>query len=411
MREECRQLTESELQALRELYEEVSFDDLGPMILDDASSPDRSREFIKLDKSGGRRVYTAELRRLKDYLPCNAKKPHVKLETFFERLCGAGEFELRYALKSRIEDLEVIAVDDKHPVKYVCKQGGEIRALVKEKDSGWNETAGERKLEEEVWRWHSVVNNKLGGIADQPDACPILDAGEDMPEEMRKYWQERPDFENALWKVRSGRYFVRAGEWKDREGLWLCAPGAKPKLIVEGMYSTPLMTPDGNHLVAVTDNPRFAPLVRIDIRNKQVTKVKTDQIDDPLTLVPGSGNVYFQVNRGEQTGHMLLHPASGKIEVVKGEFGPLGHQNFRPLQPVAGSQEYWAAIQDSEKNLTRVGRYDTRAFSFKPLMEIPEIRFTSEAMWVDETAKRIYLAYNGHLLRLPLAVDQKSSGK
>jgi len=86
-------------------------------------------------------------------------------------------------------------------------------------------------------------------------------------------------------------------------------------------------------------------------------------------------------------------------------------QNLRPLQPVAGSQEYWAAIPDSEKNLTRVGRYDTRAFSFKPLMEIPEVRFTSEAMWVDEAAKRIYLAYNGHLLRLPLVVDQKSSNK
>jgi hypothetical protein len=32
-------------------------------------------------------------------------------------------------------------------------------------------------------------------------------------------------------------------------------------------------------------------------------------------------------------------------------------------------------------------------------------------MWVDEAAKRIYLAYNGHLLRLPLAASQKSSGK
>jgi hypothetical protein len=99
MREECRQLTESELQALRELYEEVSFDDLGPIILQDGLSPDRLREFIKLDKSGGRRVYTSELHRLKDYLPCSTKKPHVKLETFFDRLCAIGEFELRYTLK------------------------------------------------------------------------------------------------------------------------------------------------------------------------------------------------------------------------------------------------------------------------------------------------------------------------
>jgi hypothetical protein len=227
-----------------------------------------------------------------------------------------------------------------------------------------------------------------------------------MPEEMRK---GQHNFEIGLWKRRSGRYFVRDGWWKNKnqQGLWLCAPGAEPKLIVEGDYSAPLVTPDGNYLVAV----RSGALVRIDIRNKRVTKVKTDHVNDPLTLVPGSGNVYFQVNRGEQTEHMLLDPASGKLESVQGDLEPLGHQNLRPLQPVTGSQEYWAAIPDSEKNLTRVGRYDTRAFSFKPLMEIPEVRFTSEAMWVDEAAKRIYLAYNGHLLRLPLVVDQKSSNK
>jgi len=152
-------------------------------------------------------------------------------------------------------------------------------------------------------------------------------------------------------------------------------------------------------------------LVRIDIRGKQAPKVETDHVQDPLTLVPGSGNVYFQGNHGEQTEHMLLDPASGKLEAVKGDLDPLGHQKFRPLQPVAGSQEYWAAIPDSEKNLTRVGRYDARAFSFKPLMENPEIFFTSDEMWVDETVRRIYLAYKGHLLRLPLASDQKSSGK
>ena len=227
-----------------------------------------------------------------------------------------------------------------------------------------------------------------------------------MPEEMRK---GQRNFEIGLWKRRSGRYFVRDGWWKNKnqQGLWLCAPGAEPKLIVEGDYSAPRVTPDGNYLVAV----RSDALVRIDIRNKRVTKVKTDHFNDPLTLVPGSGNVYFQVNRGEQTEHMLLDPASGKLESVKGDFEPLGHQNLRPLQPVAGSQEYWAAIPDSEKNLTRVGRYDARAFSFKPQMEIPEILFTSDETWIDETARRIYLAYKGHLLRLPLSSDQKSSGK
>jgi hypothetical protein len=407
-REECRQLTDGELQSLRDLYEEVSFDDLGPIILPGNGLAGGSQEFIRLDKSGGRRVFASELYDLKYYLPYKAKKPHVQLEAFFERLCSTGEFELRYALKAKIRELEVLAADDQHPVKYVCKQGDEIRALVKEKDSGWNETNGERKREEEVWHWRSVINNKLGEIADQPDACPILDTQEDMPEEMRKGWHS---LESGLWKLRSGRNIVRGGKWKEQEGLWLCAPGQEPKLIVEGDYSALLVTPDGNHLVAVTSGPFLGALIRIDLRTKQKAKVETDHFYYPVTLAPGSGKVYFHRKREEQDEHLLLDPASGKLEVVKGEFEPLGDQNFRPLQPVVGSREYWAAIPDSEKNLTRVGRYDARAFSFKPLMEIPEIRFTSEVMCVDEAAQRIYLAYHGHLLRLPLIVNPKSSGK
>jgi hypothetical protein len=406
-REERRRLADGELQALRDLYEEVSFDNLTTVSLPGWGTGGSAQEFIKLDKSGGRRVYASELINLKDYLPYKAKKPHVQLDAFFERLCSTGEFELRYALKAKIKELEALATDDKHPVKYVCRQGDEVRALVKEKGSGWNETAGGRKWEEEVWSWRSLANNKLDKIADQPTACPILDIQEDMPEEMRK---GRHGPESDLWKIRSGRHFVRSGKWRDREGLWLCASGQEPKLIVEGEYSGPLVTPDGNHLVAIR-GPHPSALVRIDIRKKRETEVETDDFHDPITLAPGSGKVYFQRYYDEQPEHVLVDPASGKLEVVKGEFEPLSHQNSRPLQPVAGSREYWAAIPDSEKNLTRVGHYDTRAFSFKPLMEIPEIYFTSEMMWVDEAAQRIYLAYNGHLLRLPLAPDQKSSGK
>jgi hypothetical protein len=407
-REECRQLTAAELQSLRDLYEGVAFDDLGPIILPGNGLAGSSQEFIKLENSGGRRVYTSQLYNLNDYLPYKAKKPHVRLEAFFDRLCATGEFELRYALKAKIKELEALAADDQHPVKYVCKQGDEIRALVKDKDSRWNETNGERKWEEEIWRWRSVINNKLGEIADQPDACPILDTQEDMPAEMRKGWHS---LESGLWKLRSGRNIVRGGKWKEQEGLWLCAPSQEPKLIVEGDYSALLVTPDGNHLVAVTSGPFLGPLIRIDLRTKQKAKVETDHFNYPVTLAPGSDKVYFNRKREEQDEHLLLDPASGKLEVVKGEFEPLGDQNFRPLQSVAGSREYWAAIPDAEKNLTRVGRYDARAFSFKPLMEIPEIRFTSDEMWVDEAAKRIYLSYNGHLLRFPLAVEQKSSGK
>src|SRR5262245_56160848 len=406
-REECRQLAEGELQTLRDLYKEVSFEDLPPLRLPGNGLSGSAREFLKLDGSGGRRVYVSELFNLKDYLPYKAKKPHVQLEDFFERLCSTGEFELRYVLKAKIKELEVFSANDQHPVKYVCKQDDEVRALVKEKDSGWNETDGDRKWEEEVWRWRSVANNKLGEIADQPASCPILDTQEDLPEEMRERWR-RP--EGDLWKIRSGPNFVRAGKWNDQEGLWLCSPDREPKLIAEGDYSEPLVTPDGNRLVAVKRGPHLNTLVRIDLRTRRETKVETDNFDS-VTLVPGSGKVYFHHYRVDREENLLLDPATGKLEAVKGEFEPLGHQYSRPLQPVAGSREYWAAIPDAEKNLTRVGRYDTRTFMFEQLMEIPDIYFTSACMWVDGASQQIYLAYNGHLLRLPLTIKPNSSGK
>ena len=67
-----------------------------------------------------------------------------------------------------------------------------------------------------------------------------------------------------------------------------------------------------------------------------------------------------------------------------------------------GANEFWAAISDSDKNQTQVGRYDLKDFSFKPIMLIPHIAFDSMAMWVDESNEKLYLVYEGQLLRLPL---------
>jgi len=47
-REECRKLSDGELQALRNLYDGVTFDDLGPIILPGDGFGGSSREFIKL---------------------------------------------------------------------------------------------------------------------------------------------------------------------------------------------------------------------------------------------------------------------------------------------------------------------------------------------------------------------------
>ena len=92
--------------------------------------------------------------------------------------------------------------------------------------------------------------------------------------------------------------------------------------------------------------------------------------------------------------------------MVSGEFAPLLHEGKRFLQPTREAEEFWAAVPDREKNQTQVGHYNLRNFTFKPLLIIPHITFNSMAMWVDEGGKKLYVVYDGNLLRLPFSTVQ-----
>ena len=58
--------------------------------------------------------------------------------------------------------------------------------------------------------------------------------------------------------------------------------------------------------------------------------------------------------------------------------------------------------KDSEKRATKFGRYDSKNFIFTPLLEFSELELSSDDIWVDATSGKIWFAYKGHLLRLPL---------
>jgi hypothetical protein len=60
------------------------------------------------------------------------------------------------------------------------------------------------------------------------------------------------------------------------------------------------------------------------------------------------------------------------------------------------------AIPDREKNRTRVGRYNSRDFSFQTTLDVQQLTFDSFSMWVDEKDAKLLVVYEGHLLRLPL---------
>jgi hypothetical protein len=88
--------------------------------------------------------------------------------------------------------------------------------------------------------------------------------------------------------------------------------------------------------------------------------------------------------------------------VLTGDFRPLEQQEDRPLQATGRPNEYWAAIHEKDSGVTEIGRYETRTFSFSPVMTVPELRLTSMDIWVDEQERQVYLVYGSHLLRIPL---------
>ncbi len=106
--------------------------------------------------------------------------------------------------------------------------------------------------------------------------------------------------------------------------------------------------------------------------------------------------------------YRLIDPATWTSEVVEGEFRPLADQTYRPLQPTGRPDEYWAAIDETAQinhkftTAVRVGRYDAKRFAFTPVVTLPDVRFSSMEMWVDEPGGGIYVAVNGDLLRIPL---------
>jgi hypothetical protein len=158
--------------------------------------------------------------------------------------------------------------------------------------------------------------------------------------------------------------------------------------------------------------------VRVNLLTNKEFKIKLK--DHPrfeaVAFVPAIDKVLvfagiYDYEYGEESGkrgdYFLLDAETGNMQAAKGEIRPLAQQTFRPLQLTANADEFWAAIPDAEKSQTQVGTYNTKTFSFKPLLKIPQISFDSMDLWVDEKENKIYFVYKGQLLGLPLVPEAR----
>jgi hypothetical protein len=109
-----------------------------------------------------------------------------------------------------------------------------------------------------------------------------------------------------------------------------------------------------------------------------------------------------------QSNLRVLDPATGQVSPYQdltddySFLGPLFFQELPSrLQPVRGKDhQAWAAIPKEAS--TSVCVVDTRELRMISGETIPNIRFNTKQMWVDEAAKRVYIVYKRQLVSLPL---------
>ena len=359
---------------------------------------------------------------------------------------------IKYALGKEVPGLELLFASDELDAQTVWKQGGDLRIVVSNKavrekveeeigeleeaerdDQGDSDeepvadatkpeptpdmlSPADRmriKREYEGFAWHHVENGGLGDAVAEPAGIEYIP--------LRDQLDIQPDDET--WKARAAGIEIRT----DSTGLYKVAGGRSIRLKT-GDYRSAVITPNGRWVaVAHADEDEGETLVRYNLVTNREYKVTFDG-DGSLRArcyIPAVGKFlvaagyYYEgyddvadnSDQGSENSPMrrfyLLDPETGGLTPVNGDARPLSTQTFRPLQPTIKPNEFWAARPSSGKEDTVVGTFDSRSFTFTPVLKLPKISFTSMNMWVDETENKVYFVYNGHLLRIPLKSTQQ----
>jgi hypothetical protein len=377
-------------------------------------------EYVHITRSGGRRVFMNN-----PGLAGTGGSVYDQTCEHFMRLLSSGKFVLKYRAAEAIPGFEVLAADNGVSILTVWKEKGEIRLLT---EKGGRSPGGAVSVQGEggalvsvdqgqpgTPEWVSFEGGKIGQPEQSPPSFGPLEPSEGVPAKMGFEGNRH----SSLWALTVGGYTYRVASWNGKDGFWRCRTGSDPALLLEGNVALPVVTPDGKWaVIAKTDSNWAEPnyVVRIELATGRTFRLNVPVADtfNPVAYVPTHRKVLLERARDEaETGSSqrpvgpdrpefrLLDPATGATEIVTGSFEPLFDQSIRPLQPTGKPDEVWAARFNEKSEATQVGRYDMKTFRFAAVMSAP-MRFSSMQMWVDEAEGKLYLAYNGHLLRMIL---------
>jgi len=412
-----RVVSTAELASFKQFLATKNYADLGPQF-NACIQNCTTEQFLTMTSKKGRRVYAQQNWDLWNDLRENLN-------------CLGEGATLHYDLEKEIKGLEVLLADKDLTVSDVWSRENEIRILVErdlteaeesepDNDDDDSEAARIDSWRREVARynarssWRVYANNKAGAVTSQPEIYSTIDLNKFPPDD-----EDNSVLDNdtdQVQKLTENSIIIA----KTDEGLWKQLAGTKPVRVSEEdyNYSKPIATADGKWVVVSKRDGSWSKpsyIVRFNVRTGREFRVNLEPVDEftPIAFIPPQGKVLLRraknvyLSRKEAVGpdrpeHYLLDPSTGDTRLVTGEFSPLYEKGKRFLQPTEQPNEFWAAIPDENKKQTQVGRYNVKDFTFKSLLTVPHICFKSLSMWVDERQKKLYVVYEGQLLRLPL---------
>ena len=411
-----RAVSEGELQQLRGFLSTNMVEDHGP--LSTRSYDGMQYEFVHLKPAGGRRVFMNN-----PGVSGTGGTVYDRLTSYFLKLLKVGNMELAYSPASAIPGFEVLFARVDLPVLNVWKVRDDFRLLVLDERPAAATAVttvddGEARVsisspEEPERKWVAVTNGKVSAEVNPPHE--FMNPGEILVIPPEFDWEE--GYHPFPWALSVPGGIYRVGTWKKQRGIWKFVEGRDPELIADCTCIYPVLTPDGRWAVlAVTDRSWAEPntLFRVNLVTKERFPVDIPAADtlNPITYVAAHGSVLVLRARDDDgtagpatPEFFLLDAETGKSTGANGEFGPLMDSGGRPLQPAGEPNQVWASLYDESADMTQVGWYDTRNFTFRPVLPLPSLQLDSRHVWIDEPDGWVYLAYRGHLLRVPLPSD------
>lgn len=204
-------------------------------------------------------------------------------------------------------------------------------------------------------------------------------------------------------------------------GLWKFSIGNQPSLISRGEYADPVLSDDGNWLVAAKAEKNWAPpngVVCMDMLGKGGYGIEATERDigitpadncSPVCFIKELGkyliyrcNEYQGPAYGDGPEYYLFDPDKRSLQRIHGNVAPYFARRFDEFQKSDKENEVWAFVNERKSKMTGlgiIGRYNPVDFVFDPKLVLEDVYI--EDIWIDEGIALVL--YEDMVLEVPIS--------